>query len=398
MTKILYLSYDGVMEPLGQSQILEYLYELSGEFEIFLVSYEKKSDLLFKDRRKKFEEIFRNKHISWIPLTYHRYPLVVSTSYDLFKGYFLSLFLSIRHQIKIVHARSYCAALIAFFLKKTRRTNFIFDMRGFLADERLDAGFWAKRSIVYKITKFFERLFILNADCVVSLTKAGIDEIRQFPYLKQKKIKYKIIPTCTNLAKFNYYPDRERNRQDNCFNLGYTGTVNGWYLFGPVLESFKILLESLSNAKLLIFNSGQHKYILDQIVENKIDQDRVIIKSVDFDSMPQEMKAIDAGIFFIKPCFSKKASSPTKLGEFLACGVPCLTNYGVGDVQDILEEANTGIVIRDFSAKSLEKGIEGLVRLSREKGIKERCRSSAEKFFSLKRGAESYGQIYRDLK
>ena len=40
--KILYISYDGVLEPLGQSQILSYLKNLSLSNKIFLLSFEKK--------------------------------------------------------------------------------------------------------------------------------------------------------------------------------------------------------------------------------------------------------------------------------------------------------------------------------------------------------------------
>jgi hypothetical protein len=34
------------------------------------------------------------------------------------------------------------------------------------------------------------------------------------------------------------------------------------------------------------------------------------------------MNSMNAGVFFINPFYSKIASAPTKLGEFLGCGVP----------------------------------------------------------------------------
>ena len=46
--KILYISYDGLLEPLGQSQILSYLKILSKDFSISVLSFEKKKDWLNK--------------------------------------------------------------------------------------------------------------------------------------------------------------------------------------------------------------------------------------------------------------------------------------------------------------------------------------------------------------
>ena len=38
-------SYDGILEPLGRSQILSYLKALSSEYRIHLISFEKRKDL-----------------------------------------------------------------------------------------------------------------------------------------------------------------------------------------------------------------------------------------------------------------------------------------------------------------------------------------------------------------
>ena len=43
--KILYLSYDGILEPLGYSQVFKYVEELSKDFELSIVSFEKTVDL-----------------------------------------------------------------------------------------------------------------------------------------------------------------------------------------------------------------------------------------------------------------------------------------------------------------------------------------------------------------
>ena len=93
----------------------------------------------------------------------------------------------------IVHCRSYVAAIAGVILKKRRGAKFIFDMRGFWADERVDGGIWKAGGLLYRGAKKVERWLLSNADYVVSLTQAGVDEIEEFPYLKDTNLRAAVI-------------------------------------------------------------------------------------------------------------------------------------------------------------------------------------------------------------
>ena len=54
---IIYISADGMLEPLGYSQVLKYLLEISSEFEITLISLEKKVDLSKSDFKQSIEDL-----------------------------------------------------------------------------------------------------------------------------------------------------------------------------------------------------------------------------------------------------------------------------------------------------------------------------------------------------
>ena len=99
----------------------------------------------------------------------------------------------------------------------------------------------------------------------------------------------------------------------------------------------------------------------------------------------------------IKPVYSKIASAPTKLAEYLGCGVPVVGNTGVGDMADILEKRGVGVALADFSDQSLRIGAQRLVELAREPGIQERCRQTAVERFSLDQGVAAYNAIYQRL-
>ena len=98
-TGILYLSYDGMMEPLGQSQVLSYLERLAGEHRIHLVSFEKADDWNDHARRDEVRARIENSGISWHPLRYHKRPTAPATAFDIAIGTATAVGLARRHRV-----------------------------------------------------------------------------------------------------------------------------------------------------------------------------------------------------------------------------------------------------------------------------------------------------------
>ena len=271
-------------------------------------------------------------------------------------------------------------------------------MRGFWADERVDAGLWSAGGRLYRIAKWFERCFLLNADCVVSLTQAAVDEMRTFPYLQGHMPHYEVITTCADLELFRPgQVDPASHSEDQPFTLGYVGSVVGWYLFDETLRCFQLLRERLPNARLHILNRGGHDFIQERMAALGVDPAAVLVEEADHAGVARAMFQMDAGIFFIKPVYSKMASAPTKLGEFLGCGIPCLGNRGVGDMAEQLENEQVGVAMEQFDASTMRDAIDRLLKLTQVPNIHDRCREVASQYFSLEKGVRAYEQIYREL-
>ncbi|MGO9062625.1 MAG: hypothetical protein ACLQU2_35460 [Candidatus Binataceae bacterium] len=138
MTSVLYISYDGIMEPLGYSQVLQYLKRLAPGRRIALLTYEKPADLADRRRRARLAGEVRAAGIKWIALRYHKRPSALATLYDLLLGTVVSVCFATTGRVRIVHARSYVPSVIAVAMKKFLGLRFVFDMRGFWADERVE--------------------------------------------------------------------------------------------------------------------------------------------------------------------------------------------------------------------------------------------------------------------
>ena len=391
--RVLFISYDGMLEPLGQSQVIAYQEAIAVDgTSPHLLSFEKADDWAERDKRRAMSDRLQLAGVHWHPRRYHKRPSALATAFDIFVGTVTGLWLILRHNIRIVHARSYVSAVMALALKKMTGVRFLFDMRGFWADERVDGGLWHPEGRMFGVAKWFERQFLLNADHVISLTNAAVREMERFPYLAGRMPPITVIPTCADLKRFRPLAiEREE------FVLGYVGSAGTWYQFDAVVACFAELLRQTPQARLLIINRGEHAYIQDCLSAGGIPLESVELHAANHDEVPRQMARMHAGVFFIKPLFSKQASAPTKLGEFLGCGLPCLANTGVGDMAEILEGERVGVALTGFSPNELRTGLLRLRELVADATTQARCVATAERHFSLAKGVRSYQAVYAQM-
>ena len=390
---VLYLSYDGMLEPLGQSQVLAYLKCLAADRPIHLVSFEKPADWANKQARDQVAAEIASYGIAWHPLRYHKTPSGLATAWDIARGTLTGLYLVWRHRLRLVHARSYVASVMALAIKRVTGAAYLFDMRGFWADERVDGGLWSSHGTLYRTAKNFERRFLLAADHVVSLTRAGVREMQKFPYLTRRMPPVTVIPTCADLSRFS---PMERGSGSG-FVLGYVGSAGTWYMFQETADCFAELLRLRPDARLLVVNRGEHAFIRECLGRSRVPDSAVELIQVPHHEVPSQMARMDAGIFFIKPTFSKQASAPTKLAEFLGCGIPCLANAGVGDMAEILEGERVGIALEALDADNFRTGLRRLLSMAADSGTRDRCVATARRLFSLEQGVARYRDIYAVL-
>jgi glycosyltransferase involved in cell wall biosynthesis len=394
MTGVLYISYDGMLEPLGQSQVLGYLKHLAAGHQMHLISFEKAEDWANGSERARISCDIAASGITWHPLRYHKRPSALATAWDIGCGTTLGLWLILRHRLNIVHARSYVSSVIALALKQLTGAKFLFDMRGFWADERVDGGLWPRNGRIFRLAKGFERRFLLGADHVVSLTHAAVREMQQFDYLQGRPLAVTVIPTCADLNMFEPIPV---NRFEKGVVLGYVGSAGTWYLFDEVAASFAQLQRLQPDARFLIVNRGDHAYIRERLEAAGVPDCAVELIMAKHAEVPALMSRMDAGIFFYRPSFSRAACAPTKLAEFLGCGKPCLSNVGVGDMADVLEGEQVGVALKTFDEASLVDALKQLLDLAADPATSKRCVAAAQKHFSLDEGVSRYADVYERL-
>ena len=111
--------------------------------------------------------------------------------------------------------------------------------------------------------------------------------------------------------------------------------------------------------------------------------------------VPENLAAADFAFCFIKPGYSKMSSSPTKIGEFLASGLPVLCNAGIGDTDDLLVANRVGVVVATFSRESYIQALRDIEELAADVTLRQRCRAVARQYFDLGAiGGARYHSLY----
>lgn len=401
---VLYLSYDGLTDGLGRSQVLPYILGLEKMGHHYsIISFEKKH--AYKSGKQAIIEILQGLNIEWFPLTYTASPPIISTVYDVLRLKHRAKELHQNNTFDIVHCRSYITSLAGLSLKRLLGIKFIFDMRAFYADERVDGNLWNQSNLIYKwVYRYFKRKeiqFLQKADYSISLTEKGKEIIHSWKSVAGQPVPIKVIPCCADLDHFNP-KNIDRNLQDilrselslkeTDFTLVYLGSVGTWYLLEEMLAFFKVLLRSKPNAKFLFVTNENASHILTAAKELGIESKNLAITSAKREDVPTYLSLANASIFFIKPVFSKSGSSPTKHGELLGMKIPIIANSGVGDVDRIIRSTETGILVDEFSDSVYQKVIDQVDNLLSIP--KESLRNAALNHYSLQEGVKRYNDVY----
>ncbi len=391
-------------DPLGQSQVLPYLAALSSQgYRFSILSFEKKSR--FEKEKQVIEKITDASAICWKPLHFTKNPPVLSKIYDRWKLKREALRLYRQQKFDMIHCRSYVAAEIGLWLKKKAGIKFLFDMRGFWADEKVDNGQWNMNNFffrnVYKHYKKKEKEFLQRADGIISLTHAAKDELLKNEAFSNLQID--VIPCCADLDHFDYHHIKKEFTAALHEQTGigpddkiitYLGSAGGWYMTIEMFNFFKRLLQKHPEFKMLVLTKDSPEKVKKQAAESGISPDKIVVMYAGRNELPDFISLSDCSIFFIRPTYSKIASSPTKHAELMGMGIPVICN-DIGDTGRVIEETHTGLVIKEFTEVEYDRVA---CRMNELLAIdKDSIRKAAFKYFDLEKGAGDYLQIYKRI-
>ncbi|MBX9852757.1 MAG: glycosyltransferase, partial [Cytophagaceae bacterium] len=148
-------------------------------------------------------------------------------------------------------------------------------------------------------------------------------------------------------------------------------------------------------AKFLLITPDKAEIVLNKVKMLGLNEEDFKIVFSPRNEVRKWVSSTDISISFIKQSYSKIASSPTKLGELLAMGIPVVCNSQVGDVKDIIEKTQGGILIDEFKKDEYEKAISKIDELM--KIDRKEIRNRAFQYYNLEDAIQEYSSCYSRL-
>ena len=395
----LYLTRTGLLEPLGQSQVLSYARGLSKDYAVIIVSFERENDLHKRDDVDRLKVLCDAHGICWKPYRYRAKPRVFASMWNLVT-LVRAATSEVRHtNVRLIHARSYIPAAAAWLVARLTGVPFIFDMRSLWPEELITSRRMRRGSLLHRLIFWAEGRLLGDAAAVVSLTRAGASYLQEAHPGSLDETRLTVIPTCTDLERFR--PRSEPHM--GSIVIGCHGSIaSGWFRIDLLAAMFSRLSARLPDARFEIITRENPQEVLSALqATGRLNIDvtrRMTISSALPSQIHDQLKRQSLSLFFYAEGeVSELGRSPTRMGEALGCGTPVITNSGIGDTAEIVRNMGVGLVLEGDSDSALDETADAALRLIRSPDIAARCRATAEALYSLTAGVDAYREIYKRL-
>lgn len=394
----LYLCYFGVREPLVQTQVLPYLRELAADgLRVCLLTFEPEVSRSWSSEQLKATRTqLAAQGIEWFCLPYHKRPSVPATLFDILAGARFAAQIMRREGIEVLHARAHMPMAMALLARRWINCKLIFDIRGLMAEEYVDAGVWGESSLPFRAVKLLERAGVRRADQVVVLTERMREWLARHKSKNASQIQ--VIPCCVDFTRFPVALAAGNGEGEGRFEVVYAGSVVGLYLLEEMGRFFLEVRRQRSDAFLRVLTASPPESATAVLRRAGLGADAFAIDFAPPSAVPAHLRRARLGISFRKPTFSQIAASPTKIPEYLAAGLPVVCNAGIGDTDELIERERIGVVLRSFDKETYAAAAEEALALAADPQLRVRCARVARQYFDLHEvGGQRYREVYRRL-
>jgi len=368
---ITYLSFDGALEPLGHSQIVQPLLKLAERgFDIRLLTLERT-----RAGAGVLQAQLLDAGIRWksAPLKGTLSNLASLAALAL-EG----------KQTQLLHARSLPAAIVALAVQKSLQAKLLFETRVHWARQRRAQG--KLPGIQYGIALGLEAAALRRADALVMRTELAAQDLQSENAF--------CIPPLADEGAFTLQR-RQGEAPDGLragpLVLGFVGSVNADYLIDATLALWVRIAKQRSEAMFYAV-TPQQDALRARLRAIGGSDERVVFSTLPHEEMPRALSWIDWGLMLLRSGERRRASMPKKLGEFLLAGVRPVQHGGNSEVSDWVRRAGTGIALDRLDLDAAAHGILNGQFSSLAEG-----RQVAMDHFALSSGVERYAAVWNQL-
>lgn len=313
--------------------------------------------------------------------------------------------LEIDRRPTVIHARGVWAAALAVRLAERRPwVKVLYDVRGdYVAEHafhragsgsarglRVRPGQWRIGRAEARACRGASRLL-----CVSNALRDVLD--RRYP---GAGVKAEVVPSGHDPRRFFLDPElraltRERLRLQDSFVLVYAGSMVPYQLPESLALTGRIATELRPDAHLLILTQDP-EVARRHLAKAGVPTGRSTCLKVPHGEVPAYLNASDLGLLLRRRDPVNYAASPTKVAEYLACGLPVLLSPEIGDASGLVLREELGAVVPDpEDPRALRATLEQL--FASELPSRTHVASMAKRRFARDRYLPVYLDLYGQL-
>jgi glycosyltransferase involved in cell wall biosynthesis len=393
---VLYVVYWGVAEPLGQSLVIPTVSKLALlGVRISLVTYEKPRDLARAGAMRDIRVRFEREGIRWVPLRYHKWPKVPATAFDVAHGVMKAIWVRDRAPVDLVHARTFVAGPIGLVAARALGVPFVYHNEGFYPDEQVDSGILRKGSFAHRAGVAIEGSLYDHSDGIITLSERARAVVVRRTAVARRGTPVVVVPSVVDLDRFR--PSTAPPRSDGLLRLVYVGGVGGRYRLDALARFVAVVSELWPRVRLRVVTQEDPILVAEMMSRGGLPPEYWSVARVLHPQVPEELSVQDVGLIFLKEGLSEHAGSPTKVGEYWACGLPVVSTHNVSDIESIIRAERVGVVVEEQSDAGYRKVGEELRALLQDPYLRQRCRRAAEEHYALVPAVRRQFSLYRQL-
>ena len=200
----------------------------------------------------------------------------------------------------------------------------------------------------------FSRYAHKFADAFIVISDYLQNKISNLTKNKKPLIK---IPILVDLESFEC---NKSNKNEEIFNIIYSGTPSYKDGIDYLLQSFKLVKLKINNSKLIIIGDTPGRSIIPLLKKKArelgILNDVIFKGSIHFSEIPKNLCEADVLVLERPEGIFSKAGFPTKLGEYLATGIPVVITK-TGDIPKYLNDNESAFIVDPGNIKEFANKI-----------------------------------------
>ena len=249
------------------------------------------------------------------------------------------------HRPDVVYASSphLLTGLAGLILARRWRARFVLEIRDLWPQVLVDMGQMEASSPIYRALEKLEARLYAEADRIVVLAEGTRNHLAEQGV---RKSKIELIPNAADPSDFNVVRSREDLRSDfgftrfTCVYAGAHGPANGLHLLIDAAEGL-----SDASVDFVLVGNGPAKPELIRRVHAGGLQNVRFLEPIPKSQMPNLLAAADVGLHVLAdvPLF-RYGISPNKVFDYLAAGLPMITNVP-GKIGQLVADSRGGIAV-----------------------------------------------------